>query len=1284
MATLALSLAGQALGGAFGGPLGAMAGRALGALAGNAIDQAIFGQDVAPAPTGDIRLPNASEGGALPRIYGWTRLSGNIIWATELERQTAQNSGAKGLGGGEGKTELLANFAVAFCQGEVAHMGRIWADGRLLEPDGLNIRFYAGTENQSADGLIVAKQGPQNAPAYRGVCYVVFEALPLAQFGNRIPVINVELCRPVGELEPAIRAVSVIPGSTEFGYDPSPRVRLLSPGVTEPENTHILSHASDWSLSIDELQAMCPNLEHVALVTSWFGSDLRCGQCAITPRVERAGKTVEGADWVVGGLGRSQANPVSTVNNGPAYGGTPADASLIAAIADLKARGIKVTFYPFLMMDIAPSNTLPDPYTGVVGQPSYPWRGRITCDPAPAMAGSPDQTTAAATQLESFLGTASPAHFTRQTDTVTYSGPLEWSYRRFILHYAHLCALAGGVDAFLIGSELRGLSQLRSGASAFPFVTALQTLAADVRATIGPSCKLTYAADWTEYAGYQPADAPGDKLFHLDALWADPNIDAVAIDNYMPLSDWRDDETQADTDAGTPRRLSYLQANIAGGEGYDWYYASPADRQAHIRTPITDGANGESWIWRYKDLVNWWQMSHFDRIGGARAPNPSPWVPQSKPIWFTELGCAAVDKGGNGPNAFPDPKSSENSLPPFSTGAPDGLMQRQFLRAHFRHWLTTSPDFNAASNPISSVYGARMLDAARIYLWAWDARPYPAFPALGGIWADGENYERGHWLNGRLGAAAPDELLTTIAADYAVTLSVADPGETLVGGCHHSSEDSLRAAIEQRLAATALNLAERQGALVAISPHQGGRAVVDKASLVDEGEALMLRSWKDGREEIGRLCLGYTDRRRDFAAGEVTVVNGREGREVRQDPRLVLGYPEARQTAEQLFFRAQEAVQTLEITLPPSLAGLEPGDRMQIPQLGAMDWLIDDIRRAGSLRVSAHRLGARQKNLIFGEDRAVSLKSPAGRSLPEVELVHLPARNASEAAVVQAGSYAKPWPGHVSIRHSANAVPPIELTEPASMGKLAAELLPGPAVLWDRANMLEVELYDGHLASASPGDVLAGRNRLAVLHDDGQWEIVGFVNASLVGKNRYQLTQLLRSLRGTAPNPTLASAGAAAVVLDTALKPVPVGSENVGSTLAMTAFAGATDVIGVPVTLDIGRDPVKPLSPVHLGARRDPATGDVTLTWVRRSRLGQDNWAIAEVPLDSAPEQYRVSIISGGAVARSLQSSTPQLVYTFAEQTADFGALPTSVDFSVTQTSAVYGPGHPANAVIAL
>src|SRR5690606_38742221 len=124
--------------------------------------------------------------------------------------------------------------------------------GQLLDTSGITLRFYPGSETQLADSLIEAKQGA-DAPAYRGLCYLVFERLPLSPFGNRIPNISVELCRAVGELEPAIRAVTVIPGASEFGYDPAPRVRLLSPGVTVAENTHLSASVSDWTLSIDEL-----------------------------------------------------------------------------------------------------------------------------------------------------------------------------------------------------------------------------------------------------------------------------------------------------------------------------------------------------------------------------------------------------------------------------------------------------------------------------------------------------------------------------------------------------------------------------------------------------------------------------------------------------------------------------------------------------------------------------------------------------------------------------------------------------------------------------------------------------------------------------------------------------------------------------------------------------------------------------------------------------------------------------------------------------------------------
>ena len=64
----------------------------------------------------------------------------------------------------------------------------------------------------------------------------------------------------------------MIPGATEFGYDPGCRVRLVvCPVRPANENAHVYPDVSDWTVSLDELQALCPNLRHVSLVVSWFG-----------------------------------------------------------------------------------------------------------------------------------------------------------------------------------------------------------------------------------------------------------------------------------------------------------------------------------------------------------------------------------------------------------------------------------------------------------------------------------------------------------------------------------------------------------------------------------------------------------------------------------------------------------------------------------------------------------------------------------------------------------------------------------------------------------------------------------------------------------------------------------------------------------------------------------------------------------------------------------------------------------------------------------------------------
>ena len=61
---------------------------------------------------------------------------------------------------------------------------------------------------------------------------------------------------------------------------------------------------------------------------------------------------------------------------------------------------------------------------------------------------------------------------------------------------------AKGVDAFLLGSELKGLTRVRSASGVYPAVNALVSLAGEVKAIVGDDTVLTYGADWTEYGAH--------------------------------------------------------------------------------------------------------------------------------------------------------------------------------------------------------------------------------------------------------------------------------------------------------------------------------------------------------------------------------------------------------------------------------------------------------------------------------------------------------------------------------------------------------------------------------------------------------------------------------------------------------------------------------------------------------------------------------------------------------------------------------------------------------------
>ncbi|HHX91759.1 MAG TPA: host specificity protein, partial [Paracoccus sp.] len=842
-------------------------------------------------------------------------------------------------------------------------------------------------------------------------------------------------------------------------------------GSERQANVNSPSGLSDFETALQMLGEELPRVRSGLMIVSWFGDDLRCAECAIRPKVEYRRREGVNQPWRVSGLVRGGAQELARLGEDPVYGGTPSDASVLQAIRAMQAAGQKVVYYPFILMEQLAGNGLPDPWTGAEDQPPLPWRGRITLSVAPGREGSPDRSAGAEAEVAAFFGTVGPEDFTVGEEGVVYTGPEEWSYRRFILHQAALCAAAGGVDAFCIGSEMVALTRIRGAGDSFPAVAQMIALLRDVRAMLGAGVKLTYAADWSEYFGC--TDAEGNRYFHLDPLWSDEDVDVIGIDNYMPLSDWRDGEGHLDAAGGRSiHDLAYLRGNVAGGEGFDWYYASDHARAVQERMPIADGLIGEDWIWRYKDLRAWWENPHFERIDGMRALEATDWEPRSKPFWFTELGCAAIDKGTNQPNKFLDPKSSESALPYFSNGGRDDLIQMQYLRAMAAYW--TDP----LNNPHSEVYGGRMLDWDRAHVWAWDARPFPWFPGNRELWSDGGNWARGHWLTGR----AMHQPLSAVVAEICETAGLREYDVSglhgVVRGYAVSSTETGRAALQPLMLAHGFEALERDGRVIFRMRDGQAAGELEPGLLVarDGGDLEVARG--AAPEAVGRVRLNYLEAEGDFEirAAEAALPDAASGEVSQSELALLLTRGEARATIRCWMAEARIARDVARFSLPPSTP-YGVGDVVALPHEGTLrHYRIDRIELTGAREVEAVRV---EPGVYRGGDPAEdALALRRFEALVPVMplFLDLPLMRGDEVAhAPHLAVAARPWPGAVAVYDA-----PFEGGDFALNTTIAARAVIGRAVtplhrmrpaLWSRGGGVDVAMpHWVTLASAGSGE----------------------------------------------------------------------------------------------------------------------------------------------------------------------------------------------------------------------
>lgn len=810
-------------------------------------------------------------------------------------------------------------------------------------------------------------------------------------------------------------------------------------------------------------------------------------------------------------------------------------------------------------------------------------------------------------------------------------------YNAFIMHYANLCA--GRVDAFAIGSEMVGLTKVMSTPGVFPAVNQFVALAASVRGVLGSGVKLTYAADWSEY------HHTDGGWYNLDPLWASPNIDVIGIDAYFPLTD----EPQAGI------TLAKAMAGWTSGEGYDWYYS---DAARTTKAPLAP-----AYAWKN---INWfWSNPHVNPDG-----NPTAWVPGSKKVWFTEYGFPSVDGATNQPNVFYDPTSSESYFPRFSRGQVDMRAQRLGIAATEGVWG-----------------GSSMVE--RRFLWTWDARPYPYFPDLRDVWADGGVWITGHWVTGKLGLSSLGAIVAALCAKAGLGAERIDVSRLTqrVEGYVITRQASARQLIEELMAAYFFDAVESEGILRFVPRGEGAAVTLEPDALVNDGAGASLFSLTRQQElELPKsVSVLYLSRTAQYQTG--TQAGYRHTSDSRDAETfslpLVMADAEAKAVAEAHLYLRWLGRQRVQFLLDNRYAALEPTDIVTLVQGGATHTLriTRTLRDQGRLRVEAV---AEDVSLYqpYAPPRDAAGLTAAVPPLPatRLELLDLPAfpGDAADAATLRyaATGLSAGWRGAVLYRSEDGGANygRIATLESAAVIGTAVTVLGNSAAgnRFDEENSVTVRLLgEEGLQSVTALAVLNGANA-ALLGE----EILQFREAEEVAEGKYVLRGLLRGRLGTEAAMGTHVLGERFVLLDgrvgrEALSPgllhlpreyKPV---TIGGTLGSAAAQSFTYT---------GRA-LKPLAPVHVTGERDGA-GNLTIRWVRRARVDHGWRDFVDVPLDESVEQYHVEVMNGGTIVREFTVASPSVFYSVAQQVLDFGSMPASVTVRIAQYSPRSGAGE--------
>lgn len=593
---------GAAIGKSFGGGIFTTIGR----FAGNWLGSVLCGEDeiireyFRVGRTIDNSFPSSDiYGMPIPKIYGKFRVSGRLIWSKNIKQKSVASQKTKHYSSSTAiynrvDYEYFGNFALALCEGPVDQILRVWYKDKIIDLGKYNYRFYKGDESQIPDQILKAEYDDM-APAFRGICYIIFENLPLAEFNNKIPELSFELIRKtaadkeyVGDL---VTGICFGPAHGEFLYDTEIiHKRQIYEGRLVGEvavNSNNPEKLPDSIYSLNQLKFSYPNVKWINIPIAWFTDNLDIAKAEIYPTVEfNNSDTTTSSEWVCEKYLRSNAKIISKDKyNRPNYKGTISDNSLRKYLSFLKSQNFKIILTPQILVDLPDNPSISD----LTGDPRF---------------------------VDEFF---------RKTK----------GYNNFITHYAKICR--GLVDGFMIGSSLKSLTNIRNSSSSFPAIDNLIALARNVKEILGDRVIISYAADYKEY------HSSNERWYNLDPLWSSDFIDVIAINNFFPLTDKdsviSDDDIKSGFTSGNGWEYSYDQEGnkVVISPQYAWKNIKWWWENHHINP------NGYKTSWNPKSKKIWFTEFGIPSVDKATNQNDIKCDPKFAPNLLPKYSNGSVD-----------------------------------------------------------------------------------------------------------------------------------------------------------------------------------------------------------------------------------------------------------------------------------------------------------------------------------------------------------------------------------------------------------------------------------------------------------------------------------------------------------------------------------------------------------------------------------------------------------------------------------------------------------------